>query len=103
MKRMHKIIFHFLLKTTFIFIELIMSIVIRVFLLSFLAFCLGMAAFGQPLPTTQLVKGQIFDQNRGAVVGAKITARQNVGSLLTTISDNSGEFSFALNPGEYIL
>lgn len=48
-----------------------------------------------------LVKGKVLDPNRAAVVGAKIVAQTNDGSMGSTVTDQNGEFSLALEPGDY--
>lgn len=48
------------------------------------------------------VRGKVFDQNRAVVAGAKITAfGKNPAAKFSTVTDENGEFSLALAPGEY--
>jgi catecholate siderophore receptor len=48
-----------------------------------------------------LVKGKVLDPNRAAVVGARINAQTKDGSMGSTVTDQNGEFSLALEPGDY--
>ena len=48
-----------------------------------------------------LVKGKVLDPDQAAVVGARIVAQTNVGSMASTVTDQNGEFSLALEPGDY--
>lgn len=47
------------------------------------------------------VKGKVLDPNRAAVVGARIVAQTMDGSKGATVTDQNGEFSLALAPGDY--
>lgn len=48
-----------------------------------------------------LVKGRVLDPNRAAVLGARIVAQTKDGSMGSTVTDQNGEFSLALEPGDY--
>jgi len=51
-----------------------------------------------------LVRGKVLDQNRAAIAGAKITAdAKGSATAFTTATDQNGEFSLNLPPGEYLL
>jgi catecholate siderophore receptor len=48
------------------------------------------------------LRGKVFDPNRAAVVGAKITVEgKGRHANVSAVSDQNGEFSLALEPGEY--
>lgn len=50
------------------------------------------------------LKGKVLDPRRAAVAGAKITAvGRNRAGVISSVSDENGEFSFALEPSEYTL
>jgi catecholate siderophore receptor len=56
------------------------------------------------VPTVQsLVKGRVLDPNQAAVVGAGIVAQTENGTKSSTVSDQNGEFSLLLEPGEYTI
>lgn len=47
-------------------------------------------------------RGKVIDQNRAAVAGAKITAvYKNRAAVSTAVTDQNGEFSLTIEPGEY--
>src|ERR1700755_3379056 len=50
------------------------------------------------------IGGKVMDQNRAVIAGAKvnITAKGGVGNF-TTVTDQNGEFSLSVQPGEYLL
>ena len=48
------------------------------------------------------LRGKVFDQNRAVVAGAKITATgKNSSKIFTVITDQNGEFTLEIEPGEY--
>ena len=49
------------------------------------------------------LRGKVFDQNQAVVAGAKVTAAaaKNHAAEISTITDQNGEFSLALEPDEY--
>lgn len=49
------------------------------------------------------LRGTVVDQNRAAVVGANVTAEAIGSTGSTTTSNESGEFSLLLSPGQYKL
>lgn len=57
----------------------------------------------QEVGTTQVqFQGKVLDQNRAAVAGAKVTAvARNRSASLSAVTDQNGEFSFGVEPGEY--
>jgi catecholate siderophore receptor len=55
----------------------------------------------QVVSVRSLVKGKVLDPNRAAVVGARIDAQTKDGSMGSTVTDQNGEFSLALEPGDY--
>ncbi len=62
-------------------------------------FCQAQTAGGK----SQL-QGKVFDQNRSAVAGAKVSATDKSGSSeISTVTDRNGEFSLELKPDEYIV
>jgi catecholate siderophore receptor len=63
--------------------------------------CLSLA-YTQP-PRTAL-RGRILDPAGAPVAGARITvSREGLASVITIVSDKAGEFSLALDPGDYTL
>lgn len=49
-------------------------------------------------------QGKVLDQNHAAVVGAKVTAAaKNRSASLSAVTDQNGEFSFRVEPGEYTI
>jgi catecholate siderophore receptor len=62
-------------------------------------FCKAQTAGGK----SQL-QGKVFDQNRSAVAGAKVSAINKSGSAeVSAVTDQNGEFSLELKLGEYIV
>jgi catecholate siderophore receptor len=49
------------------------------------------------------LRGRVLDQNRAAIGGALITAERKGFPPASTLSNDNGEFSFSLEPGEYTL
>ena len=50
------------------------------------------------------VRGQILDRNQAVVVGADVTATRTTDKASVVVtSNNDGEFTFTLTPGDYIL
>lgn len=63
--------------------------------------CLSCAYAQLPRAT---LRGRILDPAGAPVVGARITvSREGLASVITTASDKAGEFSLALDPGDYTL
>src|SRR6266545_3193416 len=67
----------------------------------------GMLALslGQAMAQTRgTVRGRVLDPTRAPISGARITAHQDGrASALTAVSDGIGEFSLALDPGNYMV
>lgn len=49
------------------------------------------------------LRGRVIDPNRAVVAGAKIVASGNRGPEIHAVTNNDGEFSLLLEPGEYTL
>ena len=47
------------------------------------------------------LRGRVLDQNRAAVVGARVTAIRKGQPAASTVTNQNGEFSFFLEPDEY--
>jgi len=78
-----------------------MFIVFKSFALLFL--CLTTAALFCPAQESSgQLRGKILDPNHALVTGARITA-QSTKSSRSTVTNQNGEFSLALAPGEYAL
>lgn len=69
--------------------------------LLFLVLTAGALFCGAQGPIDQL-RGKILDPNHDLVAGAGVTV-QSANSSVSTVTDQEGEFSFALAPGEYTL
>ena len=69
----------------------------------FLLFACTLPALAQVAPRS-FIRGKVFDPNRAAVAGARVVAEAigRTGSFSAT-TDESGEFSLAVEPGEYTL
>ncbi|HLM57047.1 MAG TPA: TonB-dependent siderophore receptor [Pyrinomonadaceae bacterium] len=69
----------------------------------FLLFACTLPALAQVAPRS-LIRGKVFDPNRAAVSGARVVAEAvgRAGTFSAT-TDESGEFSLAVEPGEYTL
>lgn len=58
----------------------------------------------QAVPAQSTLRGKVLDQNRAVVVGAAIMAQAKGRlSIVSAVSDQHGEFSITLEPGEYML
>src|ERR1700755_302546 len=67
-------------------------------------FILLAAAFtyGQAEGKQFRIHGRVLDQNKAVVAGAKVTATaKEGGSALSAVTDQNGEFTFNVAPGEY--
>src|SRR5215217_3603362 len=52
----------------------------------------------------QEIRGRVADQNNASVVGAKIVASNTATKhSATTVTDERGDFTLVLGPGEYVL
>jgi catecholate siderophore receptor len=74
----------------------------RLFL--FLLFTGPLLVHAQVRPAQAVLRGRVFDANRAIVAGARVvvTAKGHAAGL-SAVTDQSGEFSLALEPGEYTL
>src|ERR1051325_11414394 len=71
-------------------------------------FCSVLVAAGliwcQAQTARPMVRGQVLDPARAPIAGARVTATSGAGAVnASTLSDPSGEFSLALEPGTYTL
>jgi catecholate siderophore receptor len=58
----------------------------------------------QAVPAQSTLRGKVLDQNRAVVAGAAVVAQaKGRVSNSSAVSDRNGEFSIALEPGEYTL
>jgi catecholate siderophore receptor len=58
----------------------------------------------QVVTSQSTVRGRVFDPNRAVVAGAQVVAEAKGGpSGVSAVTDQSGEFTLALEPGEYTL
>ena len=54
--------------------------------------------------TRSLLRGRVLDQNGAAIPGAKVIAEANgISGSVTAVTDQNGEFSLTLEPGEYVV
>jgi hypothetical protein len=93
------------LKTTFIFIvkEAFMTFS-KLFCSISIALLLAVVSFAHASLPKTTVRGRIVDQNRAIVVGASVTAKNPTGeSSISVATNNAGEFSLSLEPGDYVL
>jgi catecholate siderophore receptor len=70
-----------------------------------LIFMMGVLfCYGQTGNSQLQAKGKVFDQNHAAIAGAKVTVTAKTGgAVFTTITDQGGEFSVDVQPGEYVI
>ena len=71
-------------------------------LLLLLIFPLLIAQAGEMAAQAEL-RGRTLDLNRAAVAGARIVASRNGVEVASTLTNNNGDFSLILEPGEYLL
>src|SRR5687768_3760959 len=60
------------------------------------------AQAGELAVQTEL-RGRALDANRAAVAGARVVALRNGAEVTSTVTNGQGDFSLALEPGEYVL
>ena len=71
-------------------------------LLSLIFLPLVPAQAGELAVQTEL-RGRALDTNRAAVVGARVVALRNGAEVTSTVTNTEGDFTLALEPGEYVL
>lgn len=67
-------------------------------LIAAVVFCQAQVASAQ-----SSIGGRVLDPNRAAIAGAKVTAESSGRTVGSASTDRNGEFSLALEPGEYTL
>ncbi|HEX8071083.1 MAG TPA: TonB-dependent siderophore receptor [Pyrinomonadaceae bacterium] len=68
----------------------------------FLFIAAPLLGHAQESPAGSLLRGRVLDPNRALVAGAQVTAAaQGRPAGVTSVTDQNGEFSLALEPGEY--
>lgn len=78
------------------------SIFYRSFLIFLFAAILTASAFAQaPVNKKMLLRGKIVDPNRAAVLGANVWASGSGLPSSSAVTDQNGEFTLTLEPGEY--
>jgi catecholate siderophore receptor len=74
----------------------------RIFCLLGLFLVLGVLSPLQADNTRSSLRGRVLDQNRAAIPGAKVVVEASgISGRLSAVTDQNGEFSLMLEPGEY--